>query len=1120
MSIKFLDDFYSKNSILYHTDDSYSPAITYLLDGIEHCLFFNDSVDSGIIKSNDDTLSVKIECCETNGIFSLNIRVDNISNVDIKRVSLRLGINSYMCTYPEWNEQFFPTLLRCEKTHFYGYYSTPSGRILALSSPDKFVSWSHCYNEAIYGMERHVGHRIYTSYIDLINIAPQPAHHPDPCLLKAGQIKKVCLNFKIISTLDELSDFVKRTTCAPVVKLQKYTIEENETPKIECVENFALTNERNVNVDFCDVSSKCGRYMINASAEGKTTQTSLYVRKPWSWYLRKAAINAVNAPQKASTHMESWLGFFTRFYDLKYFPNHTKKKQLVSDFEATFKLMFDFETGTVYEQADPNRIQNISMAVSLLTLAYSTLNDEKYIVYASKLIDRIIESQSDDGAYRNGNTHYTCVSYLAKSLMEYYYIIRGLDGFKETADKCKQSIVLAIRNLVENEDNIQTEGQMTFEDGMISCEVLQLAMATLLFPKEFGRDTLALAEKLFDKHKCLQQRMIPDCRQRGGTIRFWEAMYDVIIPTNFINSPHGWTAWKVYATYYLYLLTGKKEYLIDTMDTLGACVQCIDLETGKLRWGFISDPSVNAKMFVNENGGCHKSAVIGEQYVDMVSDWWKSDTLVHGFANPEIGLTSGFYKGASCDNDIHEVFKCMCETVIDKAFIHFEDGKLICYNCSVDNGVVTLKDKFINQLLVFADAPLKLEYLGRKLKINNIGAVTKIKLIEGDEKVIGLICEPGYENLVWTKQQYDNLISEFRRRRIKYALLKEIEEACDFDDDEPMIIVALGTLKSWFKDIVDKCNMMGLRIITVGNYYPRTAEGNFSCVISDMRNSAIDIYKYFSAYDKNKVILYGVNPFSDFDSELERELLKLFDKDDICVIKKNGDSQYIINKFFEVCEGYNAVVCTNDYDAIELLQRIKVKNPDYLKNNFIVSFSNTLLSLLYSPSITTFYESATSSAKYTVKLYYMLLQNSDLNNINFHVKEKLKIRETTHYSPFVSEKAFNVSNSMENHSAITEHERSIDICQSETVNELRRIEDTLFSFDKIDFSILVLLFERKSTLEISKILYTSRGSVRYRMGRMLEKFGVNHREEMIDLVSRYLTPEALLKYSEEHLENN
>ena len=1024
-----------------------------------------------------------------------------------------------MSSYPDWNEQFFPTLLRCEKTHFYGYFSTPSGRVFALSSSDKIASWSHLYNEAIYGKERHVGHRIYASLIDLVNSAPQPDHHPTPRVLKAGEMKTVTFNFKILDSLDELAGFVNETTGAPDIELSKYTVEENELPKIKAQSDISVTTEDGKTVDSLKRPLECGRYLVSAKNGSKFSQTSFYVRKPWSWYLEKAAVSAVTAPQKASTHMESWLGFFTRFYDLKFAPSDIKRNKLIKDFNEIFGLMFDLKTGTVFEEADPERIQNISMAVSLLTLAYETLDNEDYLVYASKLADRLIEKQTKDGAYRNGRTHYTCVSYIAKSMMEYYRAIYRLPNFSAEAEKCKRSIVSAIRNLVECGDNIQTEGQMTFEDGMISCEVLQIAMAAIMFPKEFGTEAIALAEKLFDKHKCLQQRMIPDCRQRGGTIRFWESMYDVITPTNFINSPHGWTSWKIYATYYLYLLTGKVEYLKDTMDTLGACAQCIDVKSGKLRWGFVADPCINAKLFVNENGGVNKPTIIGEQYIDMISDWWKADSIVRGFANPEIGNVDGIFKGAACDNDIHEVFKCMCETVLDKAFIHYENGKYLCYNCSVDNGTITLNDKYINQVLVYSKSPIELEYSGRKLKINNTGVVSKINLKKRGEKMIGIICEPGFENFAWTKQQFDNLVSEFRRRRIKYSVINDLSEACD-SDDEPMIIVALGSLNSWFKEVVERCNMMGLRIITVGNYYPRTAEGNFSCVLSDMRTSAIDIYKYFSAYDKNKVILYGVNPFSDFDSELERELLKLFDKDDICVIKKNGDSQYIINKFFEVCEGYNAVVCTNDYDAIELLHRIKVKNPDYLKNNFIVSFSNTLLSLLYSPSITTFYESATSSAKYTVKLYYMLLQNSDLNNINFYVKEKLKIRETTHYSPFVSEKAFNVSNSMENHSAITEHERSIDICQSETVNELRRIEDTLFNFDKIDFSILVLLFERKSTLEISKILYISRGSVRYRLERMIEKFGVNHREEMIDLVSRYLTPEALLKYSEEHLDNN
>lgn len=1117
MSIKFLDDFYYENGISFHDNQEFSPAVVYSVNGCENTACFEVNNENVLICS-DSNLSVKIERDFSDNIFSISLNVKNVGDIDIERVSLRLGINSYMCSYPDWNDQFFPTLLRCEKTHFYGYYSTPSGRILALASPDSITSWAHQYNEAIYGKERHVGHRIYTSRLDLVNSLTQPHHHPLANVLKSGQTKSVKIYFKLINSFDEFDLFVNKITGAPLIKPFKLTIEKNEISNVESTANFVVKTEENVEVDNNNFSSACGRYILTATKGEKVSQTSVYVRKPWSWYLEKAAVNAVNAPQKASTHMESWLGFFTRFYDLKYFPNQKKKKQLIADFNNIFGLMFDLESGLVYKEADPERIQNISMAISLLTVAYNTLEDEKYLVYASRLTDRLIEIQTCDGAYRNGKTHYTCVSYIAKSVMEYYCVIRNLPNYKAETEKCHKSIIAAIRNLVENEDNIQTEGQMTFEDGMISCEVLQIALAALVFPNEFGTEAVELAEKLFKKHQCLQQRMIPDCRQRGGTIRFWESMYDVIIPTNFINSPHGWTAWKVYATYYLYLLTGKAEYLIDTMDTMGACVQCLDLKTEKLRWGFIADPSVKVKLFVNENGGSHKEAVIGEEYVDMVSDWWKADSIVRGFANPEIGNIDGVFKGASCDNDIHEVFKCMCETVLDKAFIHYENGKFICYNCSVENGVVTLNDKFIECLLVFSDSSIVLEYSGKKMKINNTGVVSKLNIKKGGENMIGLICEPGYENFAWTKQQYDNLVSEFRRRRIKYTVIKDLKEACEYDEDEPMIVVALGSLKSWFKDIVERSNMMGLRIITVGNYYPRTAEGNFSCVISDMRNSAIDIYKYFSAYNKNKVILYGVNPFSDFDSELEREMLKLFENENICVIKKKNNKQEIIDNFFEVYESYNAVVCTNDYDAIELLQEIKKRHPDFIKDNFIVSFSNTLLSLLYSPSITTFYESASSSAKYTVKLYYMLVQNSDLNNINFYVKEKLKIRETTHYSPFVSEKAFNVLNVTECSQVSKSFDDNTYDEQSVTVDELRRIEDTLFGFDKIDFSILVLLFEKKSTLEISEILYVSRGSVRYRLSRMIEKFGVAHREEMIQLVSRYLSPESLLKYSEEYLD--
>lgn len=168
----------------------------------------------------------------------------------------------------------------------------------------------------------------------------------------------------------------------------------------------------------------------------------------------------------------------------------------------------------------------------------------------------------------------------------------------------------------------------------------------------------------------------------GGTLRFWESQYDVLLLPNMMNSPHGWTSWKTYATWYLYLLTGKEEYLVQTMNTVGACMQVIDAG-GRLRWGFVPDPHVRAEQFGTRTHwridltaervfiedparpGCREAArpVIGEQYVEMISD---------------------VYPGWCCDNDVHEHFKCLDETVLASACVlEREGGELAAWNCTV-----------------------------------------------------------------------------------------------------------------------------------------------------------------------------------------------------------------------------------------------------------------------------------------------------------------------------------------------------------------------------------------------------------------------------------------------------
>ena len=55
---------------------------------------------------------------------------------------IQLGIDCYMDSYPQWNTQLFPTMLRCEKTHFWGYMMSPKSKIMGLASPDPVACWN------------------------------------------------------------------------------------------------------------------------------------------------------------------------------------------------------------------------------------------------------------------------------------------------------------------------------------------------------------------------------------------------------------------------------------------------------------------------------------------------------------------------------------------------------------------------------------------------------------------------------------------------------------------------------------------------------------------------------------------------------------------------------------------------------------------------------------------------------------------------------------------------------------------------------------------------------------------------------------------------------------------
>lgn len=639
--------------------------------------------------------------------LKISISVSAEEPVSVKRFGFRLGIDCYMDTYPQWNEKYFPTALRCEKQAFWSCFQSPLGKRIAVCAPEGIVSWKNEYNKT---PEGDVGHRIYTSAVELLNVYPQPERHPASPEKLGRQPLRAELYYGCPEHEQAFENFVRKYAGLNIPAVNKFTLERGET----------LT----LNGKPYTGALRPGLNRIQAARQAELT---VYVREDWFHYLDCARKSAEVCQQKPGTHVESWYGFFSRVLYASVVKDAGYTEKLCREFDSLFAALTETVQGKyrMREETLPYRLQNTSGMLSLLADFYELTDNEKYLTRANDLADWLMELQWEDGSYRTDRgTHYTCVIYPAKSMLE-LALAEQKAGFADRYQRHYDSAYRAIDNLAALLDDIQTEGEMTFEDGMISCESLQLGYLATLLPEGAERQRFAeAAELVLKKHQCLEQRILPDCRTRGCTARYWEARYDLNFFANMLNSPHGWTSWKTYATYYLYLLTGKLPYLTDTMDTLGACMQCVD-DQGILHWGYIADPCVvglNLKQGCRRGQVAFEKTVVGEAYLPMISDWYRQnedDLILQYLLSCTEDEDWDRNYGGSCDNDVHEHFKCMMETVFGKAFIHETDHGFVCYQCRETEAGFTGTDPHLCWWIVHLEADRVLTLNGKACRLHS-----------------------------------------------------------------------------------------------------------------------------------------------------------------------------------------------------------------------------------------------------------------------------------------------------------------------------------------------------------------------------------------------------------------
>lgn len=679
----------------------------------------NDSTARGIEYTIETMRSGNTE------IITLNLRNTRHTPYQPLKAGLKLGIDTYMDSYPEWYGKFFPTLAVCEPDHFYGYMQSPEGKVKAVVSADPIASWSLDYNMGYPDWTQEnrwfYGHRIECLNLDMLCRGPLPDHNPLLWKLEPGERRSWTVKIIDLDAPDSFEEVVYRNTGAPVLAMERTSCSPGDSLEIKVWGSAPrMTVDGNV-IDLQKVDDSLWRGIYRATEPGvkdinvcdgvRQAHGTVAVRHPWNTTMRLAREAVERYRQKPTSHVESWYGFHTAFDAARIMPEPGIDSVINRRFDMVVDKIFDREKGTPYKFHW--RIQNVSSTIGMLADRYLAFGNPADLDLGERMARYVMDCQREDGAYMNGHTDYTSVIYPAKSMLELADAER-VAGRKKQAARIEASARRAIDHLAAADGDLETEGQITYEDGMISCSALQLGELALRSKniKDRRRYTEAML-RLLDGHDCLTQLRVPDGRRRGGTLRFWEAQYDVFMLPNMISSPHGWSAWRAYATYYAYLLTGQERWLRETFDAAAAFAALIDHRTGDLNWAFVVDPYVDALQVCEPDtrftadddtyGNPHpelypnRKIIVGEQYVPMIADW---QTIV------------------SSDNDVHECFKFIAEAVLCNAFVvERPDGSFGTYNCRLvregDDLRVTADEPQIRNLHVKLIHPRKVVFDGK-----------------------------------------------------------------------------------------------------------------------------------------------------------------------------------------------------------------------------------------------------------------------------------------------------------------------------------------------------------------------------------------------------------------------
>ena len=264
----------------------------------------------------DVTFSLEYADVEHRLALIATLRNDEDDSFAPTKVGLKLGFDCRdgLSTTPDGLEvdqpasPMFPTLLRCEQTHFFGYAMNRSGDLLALASPDAVASWSFDYtiDRPPFGGRPASEAEVTTFNLDLLHTSPLPARHPaDRGRVPAGNEYRWTIYLMPLDDVAQFAPAVSRLCRVPMFDVERQTVAQGEPVRfrVHCPDEVvvraippsyrmrmlpAVSRQGDTYEYRYQPDAWPGEYrLVATSRSGHRSEARVYVRRPWSWYVKR-----------------------------------------------------------------------------------------------------------------------------------------------------------------------------------------------------------------------------------------------------------------------------------------------------------------------------------------------------------------------------------------------------------------------------------------------------------------------------------------------------------------------------------------------------------------------------------------------------------------------------------------------------------------------------------------------------------------------------------------------------------------------------------------------------------------------------------------------------------------